>query len=232
MRAEERHRRRRRRRRRTRPRYTASVQRRDRGDRRAVTTRGRHGVDRFVVQHDLASHRLGVDDGRFSSHGDRFLQRADAQLDVHRDHAGARHDQAFAFHAREARKREGQVIRARRHIRKAVLTGAVADDRPALFDQRRAARLDRDTGSTAADGSRTTPAIVDWANSTAGSDKDPRERNDDGQNSTHHQPPQPASNVQFAARLPQGGVACEVQQMTGDYLDRSIVMKNKDKIAP
>ena len=51
---------------RARARHAADVQRRDRGQRRAVAARRRQRAQRLGVQHDLAAHRLRVDDRRLA----------------------------------------------------------------------------------------------------------------------------------------------------------------------
>src|SRR4029453_15967049 len=49
----------------------------------AVAARRGQRAQHFVVQDHFSPHRLGVDQGRLSCHGDGFFNGADPELDVH-----------------------------------------------------------------------------------------------------------------------------------------------------
>ncbi len=169
----------------------ADIQRRHRGQRRAVASRRRQRVQRLVVQHHFAPHRLRVDDRRLAGHRHGFFKGADAQLGVHDDHAGPRDVEALPLDGREPGQRKRQHVAAGRQIGDAVLSGPVADDGAALLDERRAGSLDRDSRK------HRRGRVADHARDRrlgehrTGQRQDPRERDHNVQDAAHSEPPQP-----------------------------------------
>ena len=105
---------------------------------------GRGSRDRFAAEHRLTRGVLHVHDRRLAGDGDRFGERADLQLRVHRDRAGPGQFEAFAFHRTESGQREGDRITPRPEVHDLVLARVVGDDRPHLLNQGRARGLNGD----------------------------------------------------------------------------------------
>jgi hypothetical protein len=93
-----------------------------------------------------AGARLDVDDRRLAGNGDRLLDGADPQLDVHGGYATSRNLEPVAFDGAESRQRERQVVRAGPQVDDLVLPGAVGDDGADLLDERGAGCFDGDAG--------------------------------------------------------------------------------------
>jgi hypothetical protein len=100
-----------------------------------------HGL---VVEDDLAPGALGVHHRRRASHGNGFLNAADAQFHVHRDDCRAADGQLIAANGGEAGQAEGHRIGARAQVFNPVAPVAVGDGGADFFDQRRAGRFDGD----------------------------------------------------------------------------------------
>ena len=104
--------------------------------------RGGNRRERVLVDDLLRPRALHVDDRRLTGHRDRFLERADFQVEVHRGHEVPRQLDAFAFECGEALQRRRHRVRARPQIHDAILAVGVGDDRTDLFNQYRAGGFD------------------------------------------------------------------------------------------
>ena len=129
----------------------AGIRHRDRnarqeaGQRRGVPSR-RQRVDDFGVEHLLAGGVLDVDHRRLTGHRNRFFDRADAHLGVHRRGKRSGQLDAVASHGAEPGQCDGDRIRAGPQVLYPVLPRVVGDDGAHLLNQRRTGYLDGDTG--------------------------------------------------------------------------------------
>jgi hypothetical protein len=118
-------------------------------ERRVVTRRGErlYGV---VVQDRLAGRRLDVDRGGFTGDGDRFLERADAQVGINGRRCRAGDGDAVPLDRVEPREGERHAISSGPQIDDLKTPVAVSDCRANLLDENRARCFNGDAGQNRA----------------------------------------------------------------------------------
>ena len=112
--------------------------------------RAGNGGDHIGAHRLLHQHALDVHGRRLRADRDRFLQRADAHIGVHRGDESACELDALTLDGLEARQRDRHRIRARAQVHDAVLARPVGRHRPRLLDHHGARHFHSHTGEHAA----------------------------------------------------------------------------------
>src|SRR4029434_10007555 len=100
-------------------------------------------VEPFFYDHTLLYGVLGINDGTFTRHGDRFLERTNFHLDVDWRSEVAGQLDAVTANGSEPRQRERHRVHAWTQIDDLVRPLIVGDRGARLFDQHGTARFNR-----------------------------------------------------------------------------------------
>ena len=123
---------------------------RDEPRHRPRVTPGGNRLVEVLVDVGLRHRAARVDDGRFATDGDRFLQRADTQLDIEPRRPRNLHDDAFAAQRRKAAQLVGDRVGPGRQRRELIRAGFASNHRLRSGDERVAADRHGDTWQNAA----------------------------------------------------------------------------------